>query len=41
MEVDKEIGEESTNIVVVTAPAWLAALKMDVYLQECSNAKEW
>ena len=41
MEVDKEMGEESTNIVMVTAPAWLAALNMDVYLQECSDVKEW
>jgi hypothetical protein len=41
MDVDQEIGEESTNIVAVAAPAWLTALKMDVYLQDCSDAKAW
>jgi hypothetical protein len=33
--VDQENGEE------VAAPAWLTALKMDVYLRECSDVKAW
>ena len=45
-EVDHEKGEEArtpstANIAMIAPPAWLTTLKMDVYLQECSNAKEW
>lgn len=38
MEVDQL---SSTNVVAVIAPAWLTSLKMDVYLQECSDTKAW
>jgi hypothetical protein len=41
MEIDQAVGEESINVVAVAAPAWLTALSMDVYLQECSDAKAW
>ena len=46
MDVDHEKGEEvhtlsSTNVALVTPPAWLTTLNMDVYLQECSDAKAW
>jgi hypothetical protein len=41
MAIDLEVGEESTNVVAVAAPAWLTALSMDVYLQECSDTKAW
>jgi hypothetical protein len=34
-------GEELTNVDTVAAPAWLNALKMDSYLQDCSDAKAW
>jgi len=45
-EVDHEKGEEArtpstANVAMIAPPAWLTTLKMDVYLQECSNAKEW
>ena len=46
--VDHEKGEEipmdvesSTNVALVAAPAWLTTLNMEVYLQECSDVKEW
>jgi hypothetical protein len=41
MDVDEEIGEESTNIVTVAPPGWLTAQNMDVYLKDCSEAKAW
>ena len=46
MAVDKEKGEEthgssSTDLGVVTVPAWLTMLDMDKYLQQCSDMKEW
>lgn len=40
--VSEESGqEEITNLVAVAAPGWLSAINMDIYLQECSDAKEW
>ena len=41
IDVDEEKEEVSTNVVEVAAPPWLTAHHMDVYLQECSIAKEW
>ena len=46
MDLDHEKGEEahmssSTKVAMVTAPAWMTMLNMDVYLQECSDVKEW
>ena len=33
--------EETTNVVMVAAPGWLNMVNMDIYLQDCSDAKEW
>ena len=33
--------ESYQGAVAVAAPRWLNALNMDIYLQECSDAKEW
>ena len=45
MQVDVENrpkGESSsTDVAGVAPPAWLIALNMDVYLQECSDATAW
>ena len=46
MDLDHKKGEEahmlsSTKVAMVAAPAWMTVLNMDVYLQECSNVKEW
>ena len=45
MEVDKEKAEvhtpSSANISMVEALAWLTALNMDVFLQDCSDVKAW
>jgi hypothetical protein len=32
---------EVDNPVAVKAPGWLSAVKMDVYLQDCSEAEAW
>ena len=40
--VPRESGqEEIANIVAVSAPGWLNTLNMDIYLQGCSDTKEW
>lgn len=44
MDIDHEKGEEacrssSTNVALVTAPAWLTTLNMDILLEECSEVK--
>jgi hypothetical protein len=45
MDIDKSETisnlSSSTNFATVAAPAWLTALKMDIYLQECSDEKAW
>ena len=33
--------EETTNVVAVAAPGWLNVVNMDIYLQDCSDVKEW
>ena len=39
---NRQKGESpSTNMAVVTPPAWLIALNMDVYLWECSDVTAW
>ena len=39
--VPRECDQETTNVVVVAAPGWLNAVNMDIYLQDCSDVKEW
>ena len=46
MEVDKEKGEEthtlsSADVAVVSVPAWLTSINMDLYFEQCSDAKAW
>ena len=46
MDLDHKKGEEahmslSTKVAMVAAPAWMTMLNMYVYLQECSDVKEW
>lgn len=41
MEVGQPSSSTDLNVVSVTAPAWLAALKLDIYLQESSDATAW
>jgi hypothetical protein len=47
VELDEEMGKEApvppftSSVAIIVAPAWLTALNMDVYLQECSDTKVW
>lgn len=43
MEVDRvdQLSSPTTNVVTVIAPDWVTSLKMDIYLQECSDVKAW
>ena len=41
MEVDQPLSSTDLNVVPVAAPAWLTALKMDIYFQECSDTTAW
>ena len=34
-----EADQSASNVVKVTAPAWMTALKMDIYFQELSDEK--
>jgi hypothetical protein len=41
MEVGQASSTTDFNVVSVTAPDWLAALKLDIYLQESSDTNAW
>jgi hypothetical protein len=36
-----EADQSASNVVEVSAPAWMTALKMDIYFQELSDEKAW
>lgn len=45
MEVDQPssftASSTDLNVVPIAPPAWLTALKMDIYFQECSDTTAW
>jgi hypothetical protein len=43
MEVGQPSSSTDLNVVTVAvaAPAWLTALKLDIYFQECSDVTAW